>query len=611
MAAVMPTTTTRWTPLPARTNFRKHAANDRLRSARPRLRTRDPQTDRLLGETHAGAGRRLEPSGGGGCRLREGWTSHFGRNTTRNLPAGMLLPAPFTGGILMTGVEQIKVDEDEDGMRLDRWFKQHYPGLGFGPLQKLLRSGQIRVDGGRAKSDTRVQAGQLVRVPPLGVDRKSGAPVTARTMRGVEDADVLSRILLYEDDKVLVFDKPSGLAVQGGSGVVRSVDSMLEAWRNKKGEKPRLVHRLDRDTSGVLVVARSRLAAMKLAESFKKRETKKTYWALVQGSAEAARGQDLHLAYQGANTGWRPHAGRQARRKGRGSCRDLLPGGRAGGPDHVLARDGALHRPHAPAARTRRLHRLPDHRRSEIFRGRPELGLSGRASEPAAPPCAPDRHPASRQGHDQRVRAPAAPYAPELEPDRLGRGGCGGGGLSQPLSVFEKRDHVDTLAVGMMLMLTFAWGFNQVLIKVSTEGYSPIFLTFARSTLAALVVFAWCHFRGIRLFEKDGTLIAGTIVGLLFGAEFALIFLGLDLTTAARGTLMINHHAVLGAARGPFLSRRGRSPRCAWAGVVLAFAGVALVFSDELSLPDRSALTGDLICLAAGMLWVPPPSSSR
>ena len=191
----------------------------------------------------------------------------------------------------MAGVEQIKVDEDEDGMRLDRWFKQHYPGLGFGPLQKLLRSGQIRVDGGRVKSDTRVQAGQMVRVPPLDVDRKSGAPVTARTMRGVEDGDVLSRILLFEDDKVLVFDKPSGLAVQGGSGVVRSVDSMLEAWRNKKGEKPRLVHRLDRDTSGVLVVARSRLAAMKLAESFKKRETKKTYWALVKGVPKQREGK--------------------------------------------------------------------------------------------------------------------------------------------------------------------------------------------------------------------------------------------------------------------------------------------------------------------------------
>jgi len=174
--------------------------------------------------------------------------------------------------------------------------------------------------------------------------------------------------------------------------------------------------------------------------------------------------------------------------------------------------------------------------------------------------------------------------------------------VSQPLSVFEKRDHIDTLAVGMMLMLTFSWGFNQVLIKVSTEGYSPIFLTFARSALAALVVFAWCHLRGIRLFEKDGTLISGTIVGLLFGAEFALIFIGLDFTTAARGTLMINtmpFWVLLGAHF--FLGERITPIRLA--GVALAFAGVALVFSDELSLPDASALTGDLICLAAGMLW--------
>ena len=168
-------------------------------------------------------------------------------------------------------------------MRLDRWFKQHYPGLGFGPLQKLLRSGQVRVDGGRVKSETRLQPGQTVRVPPVGVDRSDGGPVTARTMRGQEDGDVLAKILLHEDDKVLVLNKPSGLAVQGGSGVTRSVDSMLEAWRNRKGEKPRLVHRLDRDTSGVLVVARTRLAAMKLAESFRHRETKKTYWALVRG----------------------------------------------------------------------------------------------------------------------------------------------------------------------------------------------------------------------------------------------------------------------------------------------------------------------------------------
>ncbi|WP_442578283.1 RluA family pseudouridine synthase [Mesorhizobium sp. ASY16-5R] len=183
----------------------------------------------------------------------------------------------------MAGVEQITVETGEAGMRLDRWFKSHYPGLGFGHLQKLLRSGQVRVDGGRAKSDTRIEPGQVVRVPPLDVDQKGGAPLTHKTLRGVDDGEALSKMILYEDAKVFVFDKPSGLAVQGGSGVTRSVDSMLEAFRSKKGEKPRLVHRLDRDTSGALVVARTRLAAMKLAESFRGRDAKKTYWALVKG----------------------------------------------------------------------------------------------------------------------------------------------------------------------------------------------------------------------------------------------------------------------------------------------------------------------------------------
>jgi 23S rRNA pseudouridine955/2504/2580 synthase len=183
----------------------------------------------------------------------------------------------------MAGVEQIKVEAGEAGMRLDRWFKSHYPGLGFGHLQKLLRSGQVRIDGGRAKSDTRIEPGQMIRVPPLEVDRKGDAPLTQRTLRGVDDGEALKKMILFEDPMVFVFNKPSGLAVQGGSGVTRSVDSMLEALRNKKGEKPRLVHRLDRDTSGVLVVARTRLAAMKLAEAFRGRDAKKTYWALVKG----------------------------------------------------------------------------------------------------------------------------------------------------------------------------------------------------------------------------------------------------------------------------------------------------------------------------------------
>ena len=185
----------------------------------------------------------------------------------------------------MSAIEQVRVDAGEAGLRLDRWFKLHYPGLGFGHLQKLLRSGQIRVDGGRAKSDTRLAPGQLVRIPPMGADsaRIRVAPLTANTIRDQHDGDVLSQMLVYEDEKVLVFNKPAGLAVQGGSGISRHVDSMLEAWRSKRGEKPRLVHRIDRDTTGILVVARTRLAAVSLTKAFRERDTKKTYWALVKG----------------------------------------------------------------------------------------------------------------------------------------------------------------------------------------------------------------------------------------------------------------------------------------------------------------------------------------
>lgn len=184
----------------------------------------------------------------------------------------------------LTGVSQITVDADEAGMRLDRWFKVHFPGVGFGQLQKLLRSGQVRVDGGRVKTASRLEAGQVVRIPPLDAESASKPRhMTTNTIRDRHDADVLRDMVLYEDKKVLVFNKPSGLAVQGGSGISRSVDSMLESLRDKSGQKPRLCHRLDRDTSGVLVVAKTRGAAAALTKSFRHRDTQKTYWALVRG----------------------------------------------------------------------------------------------------------------------------------------------------------------------------------------------------------------------------------------------------------------------------------------------------------------------------------------
>ncbi|MFZ1812958.1 MAG: RluA family pseudouridine synthase [Rhizobiaceae bacterium] len=197
-------------------------------------------------------------------------------------------------------VGQKMVESDESGMRLDRWFKVHYPGLGFGQLQKLLRSGQIRVDGGRVKAESRLAAGQQVRLPPMvsalqgegeSTLAASGKPVTANTMRDRNDAEVLTAMLLHEDLKLFVFNKPAGLAVQGGSGIHRHMDKMLEAFTNQKGEKPRLVHRIDRDTTGILVVARSRSAASELTKSFRARDTEKTYWAIVRGVPRKREGR--------------------------------------------------------------------------------------------------------------------------------------------------------------------------------------------------------------------------------------------------------------------------------------------------------------------------------
>lgn len=182
----------------------------------------------------------------------------------------------------MTGVEQKTIQQDEDGMRLDRWFKLHYAGLGFGALQKLLRSGQIRLNGKRVKADVRVSYGQIVRVPPLNLGENTTRSLTKNLLKSYDDDSALRNMLLYEDKYMVILNKPSGLAVQGGSGVTRHVDGMLESWRNKKGEKPRLVHRIDKDTSGLLIVAKSRLSAQILTEAFKKREIKKTYWAVVR-----------------------------------------------------------------------------------------------------------------------------------------------------------------------------------------------------------------------------------------------------------------------------------------------------------------------------------------
>ena len=213
-------------------------------------------------------------------------------------------------------VQTRKVKADEEGMRLDRWFKAHFPDLSFGHLQKLLRTGQVRVDGGRAKTNTRLEPGMVVRVPPLskagdeddpGVKTDTRVGVSARPPSKMGDAKsdsaFLKSITLYEDREVLVLNKPFGLAVQGGSGTTRHIDGMLEALRGRDGQKPRLVHRIDKDTCGILLIAKTRLAAATLAKTFRSRAARKIYWALVAGVPKPRQGRISTYLAKGAGEG--------------------------------------------------------------------------------------------------------------------------------------------------------------------------------------------------------------------------------------------------------------------------------------------------------------------
>jgi len=206
------------------------------------------------------------------------------------------------------GVAVVEVEDDENGLRLDRWFRRRYPHLTQGRLQKLLRSGQVRLDGRRAKAGARVETGQKVRVPPLG-SAPTGPRTSPRPKIDAAMADDLRARVLHRDDAVVVLDKPPGLAVQGGTGTRRHLDAMMDALRFG-GERPRLVHRLDKDTSGVLVLARTASAAAALAQSFRTRDAQKLYWALVVGVPDADEGSiDLALAKLSGPRGERVAAG--------------------------------------------------------------------------------------------------------------------------------------------------------------------------------------------------------------------------------------------------------------------------------------------------------------
>jgi 23S rRNA pseudouridine955/2504/2580 synthase len=178
-------------------------------------------------------------------------------------------------------------------MRLDRWFKRRMPMLSLSHLNKIVRKGEVRVDGSRVKTSMRLARGQSVRVPPLHVE----APVLAERNISPDEIRALKSLVLFEDRDLLVLNKPYGLAVQGGSGQTRHIDGILAAMPNERGERPVLVHRLDRETSGVLLIAKSRKIAAELGETFRSRQATKIYWALVHGVPRPAQGRiSLFLA---------------------------------------------------------------------------------------------------------------------------------------------------------------------------------------------------------------------------------------------------------------------------------------------------------------------------
>ncbi len=185
-----------------------------------------------------------------------------------------------------TDVQHLDVAPDEAELRLDRWFKRRFPELAFGHVAKWMRTGQVRVDGKRAKPGDRLRAGQTVRVPPFA----AAAPALPPRPIAEDDAAALRAMVLHRDERVIALNKPAGLAVQGGSKVRRHIDAMLDAVRFDAKERPLLVHRLDKDTSGVLLLARDARAAKALAASFKGRETEKIYWALVAGVPRPRQG---------------------------------------------------------------------------------------------------------------------------------------------------------------------------------------------------------------------------------------------------------------------------------------------------------------------------------
>lgn len=189
----------------------------------------------------------------------------------------------------MTNNNEHAVGKSEAGLRLDKWLKARFPGLPFGLTQKLLRKGAIKVNGKKAKTDTRVEPGDIVRVPTL--ENAFTAPTITPKKHNAEDAKILLNNIIYRDEHIIAINKPQGLASQGGTKVDISVDSLLDHLKFDATERPKIVHRIDKDTTGVMLLARDRLTAKELMEAFKGKTIQKIYYAIVVGVPEKMEGR--------------------------------------------------------------------------------------------------------------------------------------------------------------------------------------------------------------------------------------------------------------------------------------------------------------------------------
>jgi 23S rRNA pseudouridine955/2504/2580 synthase len=210
-----------------------------------------------------------------------------GVKTARPVDAAPV-PRPVKAVPKSLPVQTLTVSADEDGMRLDRFIEVHAPGLPFSVQQRIVRKGEVRVDGGRVKPNARLASGQVVRLPPVRFDAVPKPRLDSADAKVVAE---LKAMTLYEDDDMMVLNKPMGLAVQGGIGMTKHIDGMLESLRTDDGQKPRLVHRIDKDTAGCLLIAKTRFAATELTKTFRTRSARKIYWALIAGLPKVRQGR--------------------------------------------------------------------------------------------------------------------------------------------------------------------------------------------------------------------------------------------------------------------------------------------------------------------------------